>query len=155
MCWRGKAVPADGVNLMVSFHGRENGNSWSPGCPQSTRTHAWPSLQEGRAAAGGSCARREQVGSEGNACAPKPAWIPPWVTEAHQDNSLLTHSHEGYCERLGCREGRRRGSYCSFHSCTVPKGSLQGHGAWGQTWQFCQCGPQPQRKMLFSIKIHN
>lgn len=74
----------------------------------------------------------------------------------HTKTTVFSPTHmKAYCERLGCREGRRRGSYCSFHSCTVPKGSLQGHGAWGQTRQFCQCGPQPQRKMLFSIKIHN
>lgn len=80
--------------------------------------------------------RGEQVGSECNArAAPsQPAWIPPWVPEAHQDRGVLSHSHKGYCERLGCREGRRRHSSCSFHSRTVPKGTLQGHGAWGQTW---------------------
>lgn len=94
-----------------------------------------------RAAGGQSCSGRvraggEQVGSECNARAapPQPAWIPPWVPEAHQDRGVLSHSHKGYCERLGCREGRRRGSCCSFHSRTVPKGTLQGHGAWGQTW---------------------
>lgn len=68
-------------------------------------------------------------------CSPTTASLDsPWVPEAHQDRGVLSHSHKGYCERLGCREGRRRGSCCSFHSRTVPKGTLQGHGAWGQTW---------------------
>lgn len=45
---------------LISWH-LFMGNSWRPGCPQSTWTHVWP-LQQGRAAAGQSCRGGNRLG---------------------------------------------------------------------------------------------
>lgn len=102
------------------------GDIWRPGCPQSTWTHVWP-LQQGRAAAGQSCRGGNRLGQNAMLIQPHQSqlgFLDSSTSVPSTPRSVLTLSQKGSCGRLGCREGRRRGSSCSFHSCTVPKGNL-------------------------------
>lgn len=105
--------------------------------------------------------RREQVGSECNARAapPQPAWVPHGCPKRTKTGVFsATHTKVTVRGWGAGRAGEEAAAAPSTHAQSLrePSKAMEPGARRGTSEQFfCQCGPHPQRKTLFSIKIHN